>query len=427
MVERRLGPGVSFQSREIEKAIGKTAKHSRALVSRYSPSPEGFREILSNASMLVPSENRLIFRKLSEVELGRLAVGVRPEFKASINSTEVLLSRPFISGSGREVVVAWVNKDGAYSMNLLYKSFSHGLWKHHPYLAVHERINVEREQSVDKLIGKMDEEEHRPTAPIDLQIAISEIENRLARGAFGRFSFSKAMTPRKATLVGGGSETSGVLTHEVPMGKFLALDDSLSEHFVDVRDGCGQGPDFSRLEHVFPIAVPGVQVKNAALGMHRFGFVFPSTDGKLRFLFMLDSLGRTWLVYHELAGNELNQLGLNRRVSYVHAGSQSPAVDHETHGEGSLDMGRLEDHGCAYETYADFSHHSHAVPLVRGFREWLGKNGFKLADTARIREFVLTSRGETRGQRKTREAAEQRLFEAISGVDTSPFNAKRRD
>lgn len=239
--------------------------------------------------------------------------GLLPKHKIRIGDSVVWFSSSgYELDEGRVAIVAYVEKEGKLTACSYYRSNSQGVWRYLPDYLMSEGGIIE-------WYGKGHGEESI-TLPIVAQQALAEITRegmpilRLKQNP----DFIFAGTAQKVGKKDGLYYREIEPTPKKLEGDFYAEQGKTSPDEIRLTEG--QSPDFSKL------------LTSWEQGTSLYGQViievFPSKDGKLKFMFCKDSIGRSWIGGIE-DDSEIQTTGLKK--SWIEGGDlATPAYEYKT-------------------------------------------------------------------------------------------------
>ena len=239
--------------------------------------------------------------------------GLLPKHKIRIGDSMVWFSSSgYELDEGRVAVVGYVGKQGKVTARSYYRSNSQGVWRYLPDYQMSEDGEIE-------WYGKGHSEES-VTLPVVMQKALSEITRegmpvlRLKKNP----DFIFAGTAQKVGKGGGEYYREIEATPKKLEGGFYAERGKTPPEQIRLAEE--QSPDFQKL-------LTSWEQKTSVYGQISVE-VFPSKDGKLKFMFCKDAAGRAWIGGIE-DDSETQSTGLKK--SCVEGGDlATPAYEYKT-------------------------------------------------------------------------------------------------
>ncbi len=239
--------------------------------------------------------------------------GLLPKHKIRIGDSVVWFSSSgYELDEGRVAVVAYVEKQGKVTARSYYRSNSQGVWRYLPDYQMSEDGEIE-------WYGKGHSEES-VTLPVVMQKALSEITRdgmpvlKLKKNP----DFIFAGTAQKVGKGGGEYYREIEATPKKLEGGFYAERGKTQPEQIRLAEE--QSPDFQKL-------LTSWEQKTSVYGQISVE-VFPSKDGRLKFMFCKDDAGRVWIGGIE-DDSEIQSTGLKK--SWVEGGDlATPAYEYKT-------------------------------------------------------------------------------------------------
>ncbi len=273
-----------------------------------------------------------------------------PKYKAELDGSLIWFSsNVFEISDSRIAVIAYVRKGLSIVARSYYRSNSQGIWRYLPTCSVDDNGEIAR---YNKGFG-----EESITLPISIQKVLAEITEDspvlklkhnsdlilagTTRNALSRATYTKIIETRPIKLNADLYQVEGKVSPER-----MHLSEEQSPNFAKRLTSWKQDTDIYGTVYID---------------------VFASNDGKLKFMFCNDSLGRAWIANVE-DDSEIQTTGLKK--NWVHAGDlTTPAYEYleMSHGYGNTDMisGYYVD---MYQNYLS------KMDVIKEYKEWLEEN-----------------------------------------------------
>jgi hypothetical protein len=264
--------------------------------------------------------------------------GLLPKHKIFIENDMFLYpSSAYDLGENRVAVVAYIKKNGKITVNSFYRSNSQGVWRYLPEYKIDEDGEI---GSYSKGYG-----EESITLPIEIQKALSDItkEGMPVLNLKNNPEFVFAGTTHEAWKTDKKNiayyQEVESTPHKLNGDFYLKNKKTTPEQIILTKE---ESPDFSK-------KITSWQQKTSLYGEILIE-VFPSRDGKLKFMFSRDSMGRVWINGIE-NNSEIQSTGL--RKSWINGGNlTTPAYEYDEmsagYGNNNLKNGDYVD---MYEKY----------------------------------------------------------------------------
>ncbi len=273
-----------------------------------------------------------------------------PKYKISLGDSVVWFSSSgYDLENGRVAVVAYVEKEGKVMARSYYRSSSQGVWRYLPDYQMSESGKT------IQLYGK-GYDEQSITLPIILQKALSEItiENKAILTLKRDPLFIFAGTAQKIDKETGDYYREVEVYPKKLEGDFYPEEGkTLPEQIVLTEEN---SPDFQKL-------LTSWQQKTGLYGTILVE-VFPSKDGKLKFMFCKDTRGRVWVGGIE-DDSETQSTGLKK--TWIEGGDLvTPAYEYKSRdGDQTYGYGDDEDRNGSYVDM--FNNYLKKIPVIQEY------------------------------------------------------------
>ena len=250
-------------------------------------------------------------------------------------------------GEGRVALIAYIKKDGKVTVNSFYRSNSQGVWRYLPEYKIDDDGEI---GLYSKGYG-----EESVTLPISIQKALADTtKNMPVLNLKNNPEFILAGASHEAWKTDKKDIAYYKETDSDPKkldGDFNFKNKKTIPEEITLTEK--ESPDFSK-------KITSWEQQTDLYGKI-FIEVFPSRDGKLKFMFSRDSVGRVWINGIEDSNSEIQSTGL--RKSWVKGGDlTTPAYEYDemAKGYGNNNM-RKGDYVDMYEKYLS------KVPVIREY------------------------------------------------------------